>query len=82
MHTGCIKSKDMDAFVWSFQLTSAGFNTVQPSSVHSSVSEFTHPLTVKSLQQLGSDFGCIPLGDFKLYAGRYLAVDFGYNSST
>ena len=50
------------------QLTSAGFDAVQPSTVTSGP-VLTHPLTVKSIQQLGSDFGCISLGDCKLYTG-------------
>ena len=53
----------------SLQLTSAGFDNIQPSTIHTSVSDFTHPLTVKSFQQLGNEFGCIPLVDFKLYTG-------------
>ena len=69
VQTGCTQSEDMDVFASSLRLTSAGFDPVRPSSIHTSVSEFTHPLTVKSFQQLGSEFGCIPLGDFKLYTG-------------
>ena len=69
VQTGCTQPEDMDSFALGFQLTSAGFESVQPSSVHTSVYDFTHPFSVKTLHQLGSDFGCIPLGDFKLYIG-------------
>ena len=68
-HIVCTQSEDIDAFALGLQLTSAGFDAVQPSTVHTSGPDLTHPLTVKSLQHLGGDFGCIPLGDFKLYAG-------------
>ena len=69
VQTGCPQSEDTDAFESGIQLTSAGFDPAQPSAIHTYVSDFTHPLTVKSLQQLDSEFGCIPLGDFKLYTG-------------
>ena len=43
-----VQSEDMDAFASSLQLTSAGFDPLQSSSIHTSVSDFTHPLPVKS----------------------------------
>ena len=64
-----VAKHNTDLEVSNSQLTSAGFDPVQPSGSHTSVSEFTHPLTAKSFPKLGSEFGCIPLGDFKLYTG-------------
>ena len=52
----------------SSELTCAGFESVH-SGLDTAVSEFTYPVTVKSLQQLGSEFGCIPHGEFNLYTG-------------
>ena len=69
VQTGCPQSEDTDAFESGIQLTSAGFDPAQPSAIHTYVSDFTHPLTVKSLQQLDSQFGCILLGEYKLYTG-------------
>ena len=47
----------------------AGFDSAQIHCIQNSDSKPTHPITTKALQQLGSDFGCIPLADFKLYEG-------------
>ena len=69
VHVSCIQTEDMDAFASSLQLPGLGFDSAQSPNIHIPDSASTRPLITKSLQQLGCEFGCIPLGNFQLYAG-------------
>ena len=62
-----VLSQRHEPFASGFQLTSAGFDSVKPFSVHTSVSELTHLLTVESLTAVRKQLWLHPT--FKLYAG-------------